>query len=416
MAPKVLVGGGFLFQCSECLCSTPPGGVINHEETTKLLAKSLAQIAECIGGLHLTSNLYLTPQMTVVVEEMYSHILKFLMRAHKWYSEGRVSHIIHSITQPVQLRYKDLLQDIKDASKKLDRIAKGAGQAELRGMHLQLDDYTTNARETRTEIALIASKVEVSQAKIEELMVKISALHAIHSKALLNTDQRLSDIQLSNILTHLSNLPLDDPIKIYQQHLFFKKRRAAGLASTATINAFWLSPKLKTWSSSPKSTLAVIKGGFSSRKVVQDFCVEAIEQLQNTDIPVLWALNRTNSINSSNNPFSTIDLLKYLTLQALQHNKDPGTEKTMAWRCAQFHRATTPQEWFDLFQAVVSSFGRQVYLVVDLETVDVALRTHDGFNLVSAMMNAVASASESTMQKVLVAMIQGEGPHAVQSG
>ncbi|KAK3327020.1 hypothetical protein B0T19DRAFT_150873 [Cercophora scortea] len=395
-------------------------GIINHEETTKLMAKSLTQIGECLEGLQLTANLYPTPQITVAVEELYSHILKFLVRAHKWYNEGKLRHIVHSITQPVQLRYKDLLDDIKDASNKLDRIAKAAGQAEQRDMHLTLNGSTASIQEIHTKISGMASKLEGSEAQVDELMSKVVAFHAIQSGALLDTNQRISDIQLSNILTHLSDVPLDDPIKIYQQHLFFKKRRAAGLASTATTNAFWLSPKLKSWSSSPKSTLAVIKGGFTSRKNVQDFCVEVIEQLQNTDVPVLWALNRTNYTTATNDntsttttatssPFSIIDLLKYLTLQALQLNKTLRTEKTMAWRCAQFQSARTPQEWFNLFQAVINSFGRQVYLVVDLETVDVALRTHDGFNLVSAMMNAVASndppsANHPTKQKVLVAM------------
>jgi hypothetical protein len=150
--------------------------------------------------------------------------------------------------------------------------------------------------------------------------------------------------------------------------------------------------------------------------------VDVIAELQKSDVPVLWALKSTKPTADRSSKlaeggggkpiknrgsFSIIDLLKYLTLQAFRLNKALGTERTMAWRCAQFQRATTAREWFDLFQTVIDSFRGELYLVVDLETVDAALRAHDGFDVISAMVHACEGSSEgssATRLKVLVAM------------
>jgi hypothetical protein len=139
-------------------------GVLNHEKTVKLLAKSLAQIAECLPHVQLASRLYPTPQMTKAVEELYSYILKFLMRAYDWYNEGKIRHIIHSITQPPELRYKDLLEDIRASSRSIDQVAVAASQAELREMHIKL--------------FMIVSKLEHSEAKVDDLVAKMACKHA----------------------------------------------------------------------------------------------------------------------------------------------------------------------------------------------------------------------------------------------
>ncbi|KAK0629142.1 hypothetical protein B0T17DRAFT_633566 [Bombardia bombarda] len=442
------------------------GGVVNHETTTKLLAKSLTQISECLPGVQLVSKLYPTPRMSKAIEELYSYILKFLTRAYEWYNEGKARRFIHSITQPPQLRYTDLLQDIRASSRTIEQFAAAASQAELREIHVKVDSLKTASLQP-TNLAVVEAMQAELLAKVNDLktiIISFQEAQAVQSSSLLDTNQRVSDIQLSSILTHLSSVPLDDPFKSYQYHLFFRKRRAAGLGPNTATNRFWLSPHLQTWSSSPTSALAVVKGGFASRQVVQDFCVDVIHELREANVPVLWALkggggssggsSSSSSSSSSSNSnktqqkgqqrkdeqhqrgaFSTVDLLKYLTLQAFQLNKTLGTEKVMAWRCAQFQRATTPREWFDLFQTAIAGFGtRQLYIVVDIEAVDVALRANDdGFNIMSAMLNSFASPPPTppsiagmgtvitlsspppTLQKVLVAMYHPSSAGAVTS-
>lgn len=72
------------------------------------------------------------------VEELYTYILQFFIRAHDWYSEGGLRHILHSITRPAELRYEDLVDNIGRCSRNIDQLAVSGSQVELREVHKNL--------------------------------------------------------------------------------------------------------------------------------------------------------------------------------------------------------------------------------------------------------------------------------------
>lgn len=220
---------------------------------------------------------------------------------------------------------------------------------------------------------------------------------------MLDTNQRVSDLQTSQILTYLSDVPLEDPLKSLQYHLFFRNRRAQGNSSFTTTNSFWLSPRFQSLFSTENSALAVMKGSFACRQVLQDFCVDVIQHLRSSNIPTLWALKKAATPNNAQTQFSGIDLLKYLIVQALKLNESLKMETTMAWRCAQFQRATTAAELFQLLLTALDGLGRQIYLVIDLETIEESLQSLDGFNIVSAFLQSFhASQSPNTRLKIII--------------
>jgi hypothetical protein len=220
---------------------------------------------------------------------------------------------------------------------------------------------------------------------------------------MLDTNQRVSDLQISQILTYLSDVPLDDPLKSLQYHQFFRNRRAQGTNSSTVTNPFWLSSRFQSLFSTDDSALAVMKGNFACRQVLQDFCVDVIEHLRSSNIPTLWALKKAAAPGNEHSPFSIMDLLKYLVFQALRLNESLKTEKTMALHTSQFHRAATAAELFQLLLAALNGLGRQVYLVIDLETVEESLQSLDGFNIVSAFLQAFhATHPSATRLKVII--------------
>lgn len=148
----------------------------------------------------------------------------------------------------------------------------------------------------------------------QELGSPSVAYHTIQSSTMLDTNQRVSDLQISQILTHLSNVPFDDPLKSFQHHLFFRKRRAQGTNLSAVTNSFWLSSRFQSLFSTEKSALALMKGNFATRQVLQNFCVDVIEHLRSSNIPTLWALKKAATPNNEQTQLSIEDLLKYLTL------------------------------------------------------------------------------------------------------
>ena len=103
------------------------------------LAKALSQIADALPRVTLSAILYPTEKMKAAVEELYAHLLRFFIRADDWYREGSLRHILHAVTRPAELRYKDLIEKIAECSRTIDNLALSGSQAELRDMHKKLD-------------------------------------------------------------------------------------------------------------------------------------------------------------------------------------------------------------------------------------------------------------------------------------
>ena len=77
--------------------------------------------------------------MKIAVSEVYAHIIRFLIRARDWYHESNLLHLLHSITRPVELRYKDLIDKIMECSRIIDYLALSGTQAELRSVHKKVE-------------------------------------------------------------------------------------------------------------------------------------------------------------------------------------------------------------------------------------------------------------------------------------
>ena len=122
--------------------------------------------------------------MKQAISVLYAHVMKFLLRALDWYEEGRVVHAIHSITKPAALRYDDLLEDIRRATRKIADLAIASSQAEQRDMHHEIQ----------------ALRVLVTQFK-EDMVLGQS----IQASTLLECRHALSDIQLTQALTLISS-------------------------------------------------------------------------------------------------------------------------------------------------------------------------------------------------------------------
>lgn len=169
-----------------------------------------------------------------------------------------------------------------------------------------------------------------------------------------------------------SQVSMADPNKCYQHHLFFRDRRVSSAGVKVSTNRFWLSPMLKDWSLSEQSALIAVQGSFLLSPALQDFSVSVIQQLREANVPVLWALRGSHPTDQRSN--SITDLLKYLIVQIIHMSQELQTEKDLALRCSQLHTPRAVQEWFELFKRAIQGLDlRQMYLVLDLETLD-----HDG--------------------------------------
>ncbi|OBT92949.1 hypothetical protein VE01_08884 [Pseudogymnoascus verrucosus] len=154
--------------------------IINREVLVAQLSKALAQIADALPRAALTLVLFPTEMMRNAVATIYAQVTKFLIWALNWYSEGRLKHMYHVITQPFSPRYKDILEEIQTCSRTIESVVSDAAQAEVRDMHIIIRE-----------------------------LKKIAVEHySLTSTRLLNTNRQLSELQVSEIITFVATTPL----------------------------------------------------------------------------------------------------------------------------------------------------------------------------------------------------------------
>lgn len=119
--------------------------------------------------------LYPTERMKQAVMELYAYLIRFLIRAYDWYQERTLVHLLHSITRPAELRYKDLIENISDCSLKVDRLALSGAQAEQRDMHKKIDVVIAKLEHSENNLAemkgLMACKLYIEFALQSMLIV-----------------------------------------------------------------------------------------------------------------------------------------------------------------------------------------------------------------------------------------------------
>lgn len=333
--------------------------------------------------------------MKSALADLYAYTIKFFIRAIEWFRENPFQHILHSITRPPELRYKDLLEDIESQSRRLDQLAASGSQAEVRAIHLELSDTRTAVMDMRKMMA---------------------EFQAINSSAAIDTNQRVTDIQFSNIISSVSLSALGDHVQAYQN--LARLAKSGKRAEKQSMGSLCSSRILMAWSNSDTSEAAAIKGSFRTRLAVRYFCVAVVEQLQQSGVTVLWAFNNVanDSEGSNKRQISSVDILKHLTLQALKAGRPQAFvhEKSLAVTCSQFHTAITAEEWFRIFKCVLVQLSGPVFIIIDLQVLHTASLEVEGFNWATALLSFFDSLSQCGTQRIFKILLVGYGP--VMSG
>ncbi|KAK6332997.1 hypothetical protein TWF718_010822 [Orbilia javanica] len=294
-------------------------GVINHEELVVQLAKGITKIAEALPRTELRAILYPTAQMQNSIQILYSHIIKFLMRALKWYQQPTWKRAVSSITEPFALHFKDILEDILEQSRQIDQLALAASQAELRDMHI-----------------MIASMKNIL---IDEISPGIR------------------DLQLSSALDFVKKTRYIEPEASLRYCRLLSNRRSE--PNRYIVDAQLLST-LKAWVAVRGSSTLVIKGtSRRSQAQYRDFGADLIHCAKDPTIPLIWALEVAHG-DDRERISSAVDLLKYLVFQILRLNSNQMPKNVNA---TIFRTAGTEAEWFDLLTALISTLPRLIIVV-----------------------------------------------------
>lgn len=367
-------------------------GVVNHRKIITRLSEGLTQIADILPRAELFSRLYPVPHMRKIVVAIYSHILKFLIRALRWYQESKFMHVVHSITRPTELRYDDILLTISTLSRDMSDAAMASSQAEQRDMHTEIQRQIKGqevlqsiAEHHKTMLQEVMTTVKSGRVEQQDMLAGIQQLihgqehlmstllqviavkateNVIHESANIRLRQKPSEVQLAQFLQHLCVPQLPEPIEAYQTSFSWARKRLTRPSMRGP--PFWLTDKIQKWNSTSSSSLVIVNGTWKMRFHLQGFCADSVSILRESKIPVLWALKTANPGDSSAGGVSSIDLIKYLVSQAVKINESIHMDASLTPRLQSLSYARSEDEWINILASVLQGIP-YLYVILDIE-------------------------------------------------
>ncbi|TLS27549.1 hypothetical protein PpBr36_05391 [Pyricularia pennisetigena] len=325
--------------------------VVNHAGKVKNLAKACCRTAEALPRADLGLILYPTPAMQEAVAQLYAAIIKFALRALRWYQQGRLMHLATAIASPWALSFEEELFEIERNSKSVEELAQSAARAELRELRFQVHQGRSDQQQARAE--LLQLKNAPAQLAMKSLQASISSDTKFSKKM-------ICEIQLGQILSlpFMESLPTSGQSLAYCRSFWLRRRRARRTESCA-VNV----SSLKTWNQAEQIRFVVVESGNST--LARDLLVDVITVLRRHGLPVLWAL-RPQNLHETN--LTTVDVLRMLLYQALEVNS-AAVGRSYPITVAHLREASGHDDWLALLKRALEDCPT-IFVVFDAELVD----------------------------------------------
>ncbi|KAI1751150.1 hypothetical protein F4782DRAFT_547751 [Xylaria castorea] len=322
------------------------GAVVEHERTATTIVTALCDISDSLPSVELSLALYPTSVMKHLVSMLYAHIMRFLIRALKYYEESSLMRVVHSITRPAALRYDDLIRLIRRDEEMVRRHAATSSQAEIRAVHNSILAVST---QLQTEAGQVQADRQIMQTQLTAIGDWMTQIRV-----------SLSEVQVKQVLSMVSSQCAIDHKSTFQSASqmcdapFFRQRSGYDSA------AFWTSPKLKTWNQATTSSAILLKSTFNQRTQIRSFCTEVVKQLLKDDIAVFWIFM------SRDQEYSLLETLRSLVYQALSLKYVSYSESSMGFQLKRYMEAHFEEDYLNILGDLLQHVKR-VYIIANSE-------------------------------------------------
>ncbi|KAJ5806407.1 uncharacterized protein N7503_004009 [Penicillium pulvis] len=369
------------------------GAVVEHKKMGSIITNSLLDIADALPRVKLVSVLYPTKSLQRMVAILYACIIKFLIRALRWYEEGSWKRALHVVTKPIGLQYDDILEEISHATSNIMAEATAGSQAEQRDMHNELIAIR-NAVEVTSGVSSAEQRDQRQMLKellglISGLKIDINTGHVVAQTERSQIYRSVCDIKSTQALHVLSSQCLIDYEASLQASKSQRDRRRA-FKSTP----FWKSRDLQDWNQSPTSSFFILRVRIADRQSVQDFSTNVIQQLLQAGLASLWILKPRDETHSS------IDALKSLIYQAAISVNKLRRENDQPLDVNRFLHAHSEKEHVQLLADVLCSL-KVVYFIIQSSAIESDYIPHF-VSCLRKVIQRVAEQGAATILRVLV--------------
>ncbi|KAI0876417.1 hypothetical protein GGS24DRAFT_513777 [Hypoxylon argillaceum] len=333
-------------------------GVLNHEEHLIELSKAVSRIADVLPRTELHSSLYPTVRMQEAVSQVYAKIVEFSVLAIKWYKKGRFSHSISALTKPFSLKYKPLLDDITDRSRRVDQLANAASKAEIRDLHIQVVGLDKR----------FIQMTEIMAAQQQQLALQSHSLYALQSDHRHTFQRARIEEMQSTVLTEEVGIS-DETLAYYRSMRNRRRQKTPTQLPRSALEA------LKTWISDPASSMLIAQGQ-GVRTSSADFAADFLDTILGQGYPIIWALP-SNTLEEGTARQTFVCILKSLISQCLNIEPAIVSEGGNPITMKHFKSVRSIHQWYDLFARCTRSFAR-LFIIIDTNIIECAAAHQDG--------------------------------------
>jgi len=297
--------------------------------------------------------LYSTAQTTNVAAQICILLIKFAQRTIGWYKRGVASRLVDSLTRPLRLEFKDIVESVSEAGRSLERLGTASGMAEIRDIQLELE---------RNHLALTSATTQIAD--------HLRSLQS-RKKADSPSTSGLSDFQISEISEALADTPLAAPELTRKFYAHARKSRQ-------TLTGFLVMPEekhlrtLQSWMLTQGNKVALLHASFQRQDVLKTVTVNLVDDAIQSERPIVWLLG-----SKHNQPYSSIDLVKQLVRQILIKSRWNWSETSLSYAqihdAVATHRTLTIHYWFGILRHILSDIS-QLCIIID---VDLSLKCSD---------------------------------------
>lgn len=329
---------------------------MQHGELLEKLAKALTLIGDVLPEVELSADLYKIDKMEKALGMMYFNIILLFWRAFRWYNKSPASRFFGSFASPYELKYKDVMEKIKECSTNIELIASGASRAELRSVNVQVHLVKRDQQHLQRSMDEMRSQMEV-------VLKYVQGTHSVTQQAQTCVEDihpRIYDLQYSQIIAHLT--PSVDPVEMLRkgQSLVWRRQQKYG---PPTRPASPVLNDLNTWALSSGCSLIILQAEPRANIITKDLAVSVIDHLQHAGCKPFWTLSYSG--NTAAQP-SAMSILKSLIFQAARDDPKVLTGMPDHLNIAKFTSAHSEQEMVDLLSVIISKMG-QCFIVVESE-------------------------------------------------
>lgn len=148
-------------------------GILNHSELLVKFSQAFAEILDALSFATINARLYQTASMESVVANLHVQVMRFCVRAVKWYRHHPIIRAVSSVFKPYDLAYKDIVEQMRYCSRAVKELGNAAQGAELRDIHIGISKQDDELRDIHIAIGKQENELREVRLAVVELQNRL---------------------------------------------------------------------------------------------------------------------------------------------------------------------------------------------------------------------------------------------------